>query len=345
MPPPLTSSLSAVDSACAEPTPEIGIPGACDLAIIIVSANDAHWLEPCLSSVISHAGGAGLDIVVVDNGSTDGTCDVVETHFPQARVVRSTNRGFGHGNNRGLEMTGARYALFLNPDTEILDGTFGELVGLLDGRPDIGLAGVRQVTADGTLFPTIRRFPSAMRALGEALASERWPVHPSWAGERVLDLEVYEREYDCDWTSGSFMIARREALLSAGFFDERFFLYAEEPDLCLRIKQAGWGVRHLPQMTILHHACKGGVRPRMSAQEAFARRQYAHKHLTRTHAALYLGATGARHLIRAATAGKGAEGATRREAARLAISMLLGRGEPPFVSPPPTALQPPSRTS
>jgi GT2 family glycosyltransferase len=161
----------------------------------------------------------------------------------------------------------------------------------------------------------------------------------------VLDVEPYGSEFECDWTLGSFMLARREAIDSAGCFDERFFLYAEEPDLCLRIKQAGWSVRHLPDMTITHHALKGGVRPRMIAQEAFARRQYARKHFARPHRALYLGALCARHALRAAMAGSGSDGALHREAARRAIATLLGRGEPPFRAPPTTALQPPAETS
>src|ERR1700722_14603305 len=87
-----------------------------DLAIVIVSANSARWLEPCLSTVFAHAGGASLDVVVVDNESTDGPRALVESRFPQARVVGSENRGFGYGNNRGLETTHTRYVLFLNPD-------------------------------------------------------------------------------------------------------------------------------------------------------------------------------------------------------------------------------------
>ena len=310
---------------------------------MIVSTNEAHWLEPCLSTVFAQAGAAKLDVVVVDNESSDGTPELVRSRFPEARVVASANRGFGHGNNRGLETTSARYVLFLNPDTEILAGTFGELVEMLDERPDIGLAGVRQLTPEGELFPTIRRFPSAARALGEALASERWPVSPGWSGERVLDLDLYEREYECDWTSGSFMLARREALLSAGLLDERFFIYSEEPDLCLRMKRAGWGVRHVPDMTIIHHACKGGVRPRMIAQDAFARRQYAQKHFAPLHRALYLGAIGARHVIRATVASvKGSDAAVHREAAQRAVKTLVGRAEPPFGVPPATALPPPA---
>ncbi len=314
---------------------------ACDIAVIIVSANNGRWLEPCLPTVFSHAGSASLDVVVVDNESTDGTRELVESRFPAARVISARNRGFGYGNNRGFETTNARYALFLNPDTELIDGTLGELVRMLDANPGIGLAGVRQVTADGTLWPTIRRFPSVARALGEALSSERWPVHPGWAGERVLDRDAYERETVCDWTSGSFMLARREALLSAGLFDERFFIYSEEPDLCLRIERAGWQVRHLPQMTILHHAGKGGVQPRMAAQDVYARKQYARKHFGLARRGLYLSALGLRHLIRGAGArGAGADAAARRESARRALQTLLGRAEPPFSAPPPTAFEP-----
>ncbi|HWY89918.1 MAG TPA: glycosyltransferase family 2 protein [Solirubrobacteraceae bacterium] len=312
-----------------------------DLAIVIVSTNEAHWLERCLPTVFERAGGAELDVIVVDNSSTDGTRELVESDFRRARVVDSPNRGFSYGNNRGIEQAHARYVLLLNPDTEVIEGTFGELVELLDARPQVGLAGVRQVTADGTLWPTIRRFPSVARALGEAFLSERWPVHPAWSGERLLDWEAYEREGECDWTSGSFMLARREALLSAGLLDERSFIYSEEPDLCLRIKRAGWQVRHLPQMTIVHHAGKGGVRPRMVAQDVYARKQYAHKHFGRAHRGLYLSALATRHLIRLAGAqAGGSDAVARREGALRALRTLVGRADPPFGTPPPTAVAP-----
>jgi len=305
-----------------------------DLAIIIVSTNEAKWLRPCLESISRRAGDIDLDVVIADNESTDGTRELVEAEFPQARVVTCPNRGFAHANNCGLQTTDARYALFLNPDTEVLEGTFEELVAALDERPSVGLAGVRQVTPDGLLFPTVRHFPTALRALGEALGSERLPFRARWLGERELRLERYEKELECDWTSGSFMIARREALESAGYMDERFFIYSEEPDLCLRMKRAGWDVRHLPVMTILHHADKAGVNPRMIAQDAFARLQYANKHLTPLHRAAYRSALSLRWLLRFAAGG------SRRHAARAALGILLGRAAPPFGAPPHQALVP-----
>jgi GT2 family glycosyltransferase len=323
------------------PAEEAAVTGDChahDLAIIIVSTNEANWLEPCLSTVLANAGDLRLDVIVVDNESTDGTRELVETKFPSVRLVDSRNHGFSHANNRGAATCDARYVLFLNPDTEIVSGTFENLVKEMDERPDVGLIGVRQLTGDGTLWPTIRYFPSISRAVGEALASERWPRRPRWTGERELNLELYESEHPCDWTSGSFMLARREALMSSGLLDERFFIYSEETDLCLRVKRAGWDIRHLPTMTIVHHAGKGGVRPKMVAQDAFARRQYANKHFAPSARAAYLGAVLARHAVRAVAPGKQAEAAARRAAARTAIRTLLGRAQPPFGSPPPTAL-------
>lgn len=304
-----------------------------DLAVIIVSTNEGNWLPACLSSVFEHAGNVALDVVVVDNESTDGTPEIVRGHAG-ARVVSCRNLGFSHANNRALMTCDARYVLFLNPDTEVLEGTFEELVAALDARPSVGLIGVKQVTPDGELFPTIRRQPNALRALAEALGSEKLPFRAPWLCERELDLERYEREIPCDWTSGSFMLARREAIESAGFLDERFFIYAEETDFCLRIRRTGWEVRHLPLMTILHHADKVGVSVRMEAQGAFARKQYARKNFAPLHRYAYLLATLVRHALRAAAL----RDPERRAASRRALATVIGRAEPPFGAPPPSAV-------
>ena len=265
-----------------------------DLAVIVVSTNEAHWLRRCLPTIYEHAGKIELDVVVVDNESTDETRELVESEFPLARVVQCVNRGFAHANNCALRTLDARWILFLNPDTEILHGTLAGLLDGLDARPTVGVVGVRQVTPDGQLFPTIRGFSTATRWFFEAIGSERFPFKASWLGERELDMSVYEQDVECDWISGSFLLVRREALQSAGFMDERFFLYCDETDLCLRIKQAGWEVRHLPDLTILHHADKAGWNPKREAQAAYAKRLYLQKHFSPPHrlaatAALALG--------------------------------------------------------
>lgn len=311
-----------------------------DLAVIVVSANSAHWLEACLGSVYERSGGLDLDVVVVDNASTDETQDLVRRRFPAARVVSCENRGFAFGNNRALMTVDAPFVLFLNPDTEILQGTLAELVEAAAARPEVGLVGVRQVDAEGRLSPTIRRFPSVLRALFEALGSEKLPLRATWLGERELRPEPYEREVSCDWTSGSFMLVRREAIEGAGFMDERFFLYCEEPDLCLRIKQAGWDVRHLPTVTILHRGREDRWREKLLAQEAYSRRLYMAKHFSLPRRLAGTAALGLGYAGRAALAGRDDELNRRRRAAALeALKTLVGLAPPPFGEPPGQAVR------
>ena len=304
-----------------------------DIAIIIVSHNSAHWLRSCLRGVFAHMGAVRADVIVVDSQSSDETEDVVAGEFPDARLVRCSNHGFAHANNRALMICDARYVLFLNPDTQILQGNLSDLVRAMDARLSIGLVGVRQLSGDGRLDMTIRRFPNALRALGDAFSMERLPGRPRWLGERELDLAAYDREGECDWTSGSFMLARREAIESAGFLDERFFMYSEETDLCRRIKTAGWEVRHLPSMTILHEGATPQVEPRIESLSAYNRIAYARKHFSPAHRILYSGAVFLRYLLRSVCGGHGDLGRRRRRASRAALSTLLGRSPVPYGPP------------
>ena len=137
------------------------------------------------------------------------------------------------------------------------------------------------------------------------------------------------------------MLARREALESAGLLDERFFIYAEETDLCHRIRKTGWEVRHLPTMTILHHADKAGVNLKMEAQAAYARRQFARKNFGAVHRLADLSALGLRHALRAAYVSRDGDLARqRREASRRALRTLVGLDPPPFGQPPRVAVSP-----
>jgi hypothetical protein len=305
------------------------------LSVVIVSANSASWLRPCLATVFERAGDVELDVVVVAAGCTDETVELVSTEFPQAKTISCENRGFAYANNCALRTIDSDWVLMLNPDTEILDGTFADLIHRLGSRPTVGLVGVRQLGSDGQLFPTIRRFPNAIRSLFEALGSERFPFRASWLGERELDSSVYGQDVACDWTSGSFLLVRREALQSAGFMDERFFLYREETDLCLRIRQAGWEIRHFPYVTILHHANKEGWNPRLDAQAAYAKRQYFEKHLSRVHRLSAMSALLLGYALRSVV-GRGNAG--MQASSRAALTTLLGLRPPPFGEPPPVAM-------
>ncbi len=289
-----------------------------DVCVIIVSHNGKRWLDAALETLFASAGGLELDVVVVDNGS-DGSAAYVGERFPRARTISCANRGFGAANNVALETVDARYVLFLNPDTEFFGGSLADLVAALDRRPEIGLAGVRQVGGADSLAPSMRRFPSTANMLAEALAIERIPVLRRFLGERILASSAYDQEARCDWTSGSFMLARGEALRDAGGFDERFFLFSEETDLCWRLRRVGWQIAHLPLVTIRHFESERSATPRMEAQSAYARLQFARKHFRRV--APYRLAMVLRYVLRA-----------RREADRAALEAVL-KGEPPLAAP------------
>jgi hypothetical protein len=187
---------------------------------------------------------------------------------------------------------------------------------------------VRQVDARGELTPTIRRFPTATRAFGDALGLERLPGRPGWLGEREVRLDRYDRELETDWTIGSFMLVRRDAFIAAGRFDERFFLYSEEVDLCLRIRRLGWKIVHAPTVTILHHGTSGrAVDPVLASQNAWSQLQYARKNLPARSLPFYRGALLLRYGLRSLRGEP-----RRREAARAATSLLLGRRRAPFES-------------
>jgi GT2 family glycosyltransferase len=298
-----------------------------DVCAIIVSHNGKHWLEPALVSLFKHMGEIELDVVVVDNGS-DGSAEYVEQRFPGVRTMRCPNRGFGHANNQALRTADARYVLFLNPDTEMLEGSLAGLVSTLDRRPEVGLAGVRQLRDDDSLAPSIRRFPSAVNMLAEALGVERVPGLRRVLGERELAEREYDRETACDWTSGSFMLVRQAALEGSGWFDERFFLFSEETDLCWRLKQDGWEVVHLPWMTIRHHEHDGQENALLEAQAAYSRMQFARKHFPRA-AADYRGAMALRYALRVAACSVLGRSGRRREAARAALDTVL-KGKAPL---------------
>jgi GT2 family glycosyltransferase len=291
--------------------------------VVVVSHNSARWLPACLESVIEAAGEIELDLVVVDSGSRDETAALVEEHAV-ARLVTCENRGFGHANNRGVATTDTEWVLYLNPDTLVVAGTIEEWVKSVADSPD-GVFGARQLDEKGAVEPSIRRFPRPARWLGEALASERWPARPGWSGERVLDPAAYDQPRPCDWVSGAVMLVRREVLDAVGGFDERFFLYCEEPDLSWRAAAAGWGTRYAPALTVVHYGGNESATPELAAQLAYARRQYMGKHFTPLAraggvAALTLG-YGLRSLVGPRP---------RRRASRAALTTLIGLRSSPF---------------
>jgi GT2 family glycosyltransferase len=309
------------------PPPADGTGRAPDLSVVIVTHNGRDLALETIESAMAHVGPVAIEWVIVDSGSTDDTPDAIESRWPELAVTRLPNIGFAAANNAGFAAARGRYLLALNPDTIVRWGQFQALVEALDARPQIGAASVIQEERDGSL-QSIRRDPSVARALSEALWLRRLPGLGRWQ-ERELDQAAYAEEQAADWLVGAVLVLRREALAAVGGFDERFFMYSEEADLCRRVRAAGWQVRHLPVMRILHY---GGVpNPRLAAQASFSRLEYAAKHFGPAQRAAYRGVLALHHLVRLVgltmRPGRRSE---RRAHERRALGVVLGIAEPPF---------------
>ena len=307
--------------------PELG-EDAPDLSLVIVTHNGCDLALETLESAMSSVGDATVEWVIVDSGSTDDTPDAIEERWPGIEVMRLANVGFAAANNAGFAVARGRYLLALNPDTIVRWGRFQAIVEAMDARPCVGAASVIQEEADGSL-QSIRRDPSVLRALSEALLLRTLPGCRRLQ-ERELGQGVYGEEQLADWVVGAVLILRRTALDAVGGFDERFFMYSEEADLCRRIRAAGWEVRHLPVMRILHYG--GAPNPRLQAQKSFSRLHYAAKHFGRVEAGLYRAVLALHHVVRLVglTLRPGAH--ERAVFERHALGVVLGVEQPPFAA-------------
>jgi N-acetylglucosaminyl-diphospho-decaprenol L-rhamnosyltransferase len=246
-----------VTAPAGPPLPESVI----DLAQVVFNYNTGDYLTRCLRSATEAAGDASLEIVVVDNHSADGSADRAVRACPEARLIRnSTNRGFAAAVNQGIRATTAPFVLLLNPDAEILAGTLGAFVKVAREHPSSGAIGPVVRDPDGSIYPSARKIPSMGEALGHSFLG---PFLQDNRFTRAYTLAGWDRRSErvVEWVSGSCMLLRRAALDQVGLFDERFFLYVEDVDLCRRLRAAGWEVLFSPEMEIMH---VGGVSTRGS---------------------------------------------------------------------------------
>lgn len=224
-----------------------------EASVIIVSFNTRDILRACLDSLYTAIGRRAIEVIVIDNASRDASSDMVAREFPQAQLLRSTtNLGFAAANNLGFKLAQGRYVILLNPDAQVEADAFANAILRMDASPEVGMAGGRLVDGNGRDQPSARRFPSL---LNEVLVisglAARFPrsrlfgrFDRTWADPA--------QPADVDWVPGAFAIMRHDALRAVGHFDERFFLYYEEVDLCRRFKAAGWQIWYWPDIVIRH---------------------------------------------------------------------------------------------
>jgi len=236
-----------------------------DLGIVILNWNTRALLQRCLETVYASEGDITFRVVVVDNASSDDSAAMVREYFPQATLIQSpTNNGYSYGNNLGLRELGfggrantskdaPRYALLLNPDTEVPADVFAHMVAWMDGRRDVGAAGVKLVLPDGTLDKACRRsFPTPMISIYHFSGlGKLFPDSPRFARYNMTYLSP-DVETEVDSVVGAYMQVRREAIDAVGLLDEVFFMYGEDIDWAFRIKNAGWKIVYHPQVEVKH---------------------------------------------------------------------------------------------
>jgi len=227
-----------------------------ELSIVIVSWNVRDLLRGCLRSLYAAPEGRAAQVIVVDNGSTDGSAEMVEAEFPAVQLVRgSENRGFAAANNTGLALAQGRYVLFLNPDTEIIGAALAALLGYAAAQPDVAVVAPQLLNSDGSLQPSRYRFPTFATAFFESTWLE--PIAPRQLLDRYYVRDLPEDQVcDVDWVRGAALLVRRAAIDAVGPLDEGFFMYSEELDWCRRFRDAGWRVVYLPTAQVIHHGGK-----------------------------------------------------------------------------------------
>lgn len=252
-----------------------------ELSFIIVSWNARKFLLDCLASIEETRGELTVEIIVVDNGSTDGSGAAVKEHFPQVNLIETgENLGFAKANNIGLRAAAGRYYCLVNSDVVLLPGCQQQLLETMDSHPRIGLGGPRVLNADRTLQHSCRRLPTLLNLFARALALDTlFPRVERLAGSFMYYFNHGEMR-EVEALSGCCWIARREAVEQVGLLDERFFIYSEDIDWCKRFHDAGWAVTFLPQAEVIHFggASSGNEPLRFYLEMQRAKRQYWRKH-------------------------------------------------------------------
>lgn len=267
-----------------------------DLGIVIVNWNTRDYLKRCLETVLASEGDFSFLVVVVDNASTDGSADMVCGEFPTVRVIRSeTNGGYSYANNLGLRALGyrgagnvdadaPRYALLLNPDTEVPPDALYQMTKFMDSHSEIGIAGPKLVLGDGSLDLACRRsFPTPVVSLYRFSGLSKLFPHSPRFGRYNMTFVDPDQELEVDSVVGAYMQVRREAIEGAGLLDETFFMYGEDLDWAYRIKKAGWKVFYQPQVTV-KHVKRAASRKSQKAQFEFQRAMliFYRKHYRKT---------------------------------------------------------------
>ena len=219
-----------------------------DFSVVLVCWNNRSYLESCLHSLYWSGARSSFDVVVVDNGSTDGSQDMLRRNFPRAKLIENDhNVGLGAACNQGMNASAGRYVLLLNDDTLVNGPSLDTMVSFMDSTPHAAAVGGRLINPDGSFQSAHADFSSLLQEIliVTSLGEWFWPGYPSH--------KKFDRAQSVDWMSSACLLLRRSALAQIGFLDEEYFIYGDEVDLQFRLKKAGWQIWYLANVTTIHY--------------------------------------------------------------------------------------------
>ena len=242
-----------------------------DLSVVIISWRMRDLLERMLTTMTEYVQGISYEVICIDNGSEDGTAEMVESRFPHVRLLRNPqNLGVAPARNQGLPLARGEFVAILDADLEFVEDSLTPIVQFLRSHPKVGMAGCRLVFPDGTTQYNAKRFPSFW-----ALASRRVPQARCLDGGRALahhEMHDWDRKEDreVDYLIGTCQVFRRTILEQVGLLDDQIFYGPEDIDFCLRVRRAGWQIWWLAGVRIIHHE------QRITRQRLFNRITFRH---------------------------------------------------------------------
>jgi GT2 family glycosyltransferase len=219
-----------------------------DISIVLVCWNNKDYLEPCLDSLYEGVMKSSFDVVVVDNGSIDGSQDMLREKFPEVKIIQNDhNVGLGRASNQGIEATRGRFVLLLNNDTIVNGPSLDGMVEFLDKTPDAAAVGGKLLNPDGSVQSCYNNFPSLHEEflIATRLGELIWEGYPG-----IIEGDVIKT---VGWMGSACLMVRRETLNQVGLLDEEYFIYGDEADLQYRFKKNGWQMYYLPHVTTIHY--------------------------------------------------------------------------------------------
>jgi len=309
------------------------------LSIIIVTWNGKRYALECLTSLCQLDTRSSMEIIVVDNASTDGTPEAIRQQFPDVRLVgNKDNLGFAKANNIGIELSRGSYVCLVNSDVVVPPGCFEKMVGYMQQNPTIGLLGPKMLSPDGGIGPSVMHLPTVWNTMCCALGLHSAFPNSDLFGGYLMPNFDYTKTADVEVLTGWFWMTPRAALLQVGGLDERFFMYGEDIDWSHRFLEAGWRVVYYADAEALHYgaASSGQAPTRFYIEMRRANLQYFRKHHGSLRTLGYFFALWLHEIVRIAGYGllycfnrfKRTEAAFKVDRSMSCIKWLMGSGSP-----------------